>query len=145
MRSNSLNHNTTTRCGHYQETTTLPCTRATFADTVHYKRLALSLLQYRESESIYSSLMTRLERMHQMEPTLAAREHRRPMPIDQLARKLRNFVRTTAQARIETGEFPKVVRHEGEWVEWIYGAAKRGVLHAPGNGCTCRAEWRWED
>ena len=119
----------------------LPCTKATKADSRRMKLAAMNLCKYDESEAIYEALMNRLQRMIDSEGQLAEMEQRYPIEVPELARRLRDFLSDTSQGRIRTGEGHRYVNHELEWAEWVFEAARTGVMHIKTAACNCRAEW----
>jgi len=116
----------------------LPCTSATREDTIRVKAAANALLKFDESADIYGALAARLERMVQ-----AAMKQNGGKAVDMgaSARKLRDFVFSTIEARVETGEMRGLVEHECEWVQWFVLACTSGVMHVKTSGCGCRGEW----
>lgn len=123
--------------------TSRPCTQATEADSQRLKHAALQLSKkYDESQQVYSYLMHRLERMIQRDYHECERERRHQIPLRLLARNLRDWLRETANGRIQHGEGERYVQHEIEWAEWIHEAAWTGVLHIKSPECECRSHWK---
>jgi hypothetical protein len=123
-------------------THTLPCTRATATTTTRLKASAFSLLRYSESEAIFSGLMIRLERMLDNEIDIVAQDKRLPKPsLSRLVRRLRDFLRGIKEGRVATGEESRIVEHELRMCEWIYEAAREGVMHVRTRKCGCRPDW----
>jgi hypothetical protein len=120
----------------------LPCTRATREDTIRLKQLAKNLFKWDESGDVYAGLVERLERM-----VYAAIERRRtdgnaPFPsVTNCALKLRDFLVTVQDDRMETGETRRFVEHEVEWARWLVEASRTGVMHLKTKGCGCRPDW----
>ncbi|KAF2726835.1 hypothetical protein EJ04DRAFT_557751 [Polyplosphaeria fusca] len=125
----------------------LPCTSATTSQTNHYRQRALTLMRYKESGSIYTALMDRLENMIVAEEQSAMHEHRHAMNACQLAKRLREFLKGIKVGRIMTGEEQELVEHEMEWAEWLVGITRAGVLHVRDvvQGCKCETSWAWEN
>ncbi|KAF2823667.1 hypothetical protein CC86DRAFT_384229 [Ophiobolus disseminans] len=103
----------------------LPCTSATREDTLRIKAAATALLKFEESMDIYGALVVRLERMIKQDKAASATD---------CARKLRDFLRGSEEVRVLMGEVRAVVRHEGEWGEWMVDAVGTGVMHVKGVG-----------
>jgi hypothetical protein len=123
-------------------THTLPCTRATATTTTRLKASAFSLMRYSESEAIFSGLMIRLERMLDTEIDIVAQDKRLPKPsLSRLVRRLRDFLRKIKEGRVATGEESRIVEHELRMCEWMYDAAREGVMHVRTRRCRCRPDW----
>ncbi|KAF2789287.1 hypothetical protein K505DRAFT_392935 [Melanomma pulvis-pyrius CBS 109.77] len=108
----------------------LPCTRASATVTARLKSSAFSLLRYEESETMFSALMIRLERMLDTEFEISRQDKRHSRPsLSKLVRRLRDWLIRIADGRVGTGEESRVVEHELMMVEWMVEACREGVMH----------------
>ncbi|KAL6706674.1 hypothetical protein ACN47E_005216 [Coniothyrium glycines] len=126
---------------------TLSCTKATREDTIRLKAQAKTLTaQFRESPDVQAALLARLERM------VLAAQHRgsaaanTPIPsVAACALALRDFLVSTKQGRVMTGEHHRFVELEIEWAAWLVRACQTGVLHFRTPDCRCRPDWEEEE
>jgi hypothetical protein len=94
-------------------------------------------MKYAESPDIQAQLTSRIERM-----VYAAQQQSSNAPlILRCALRLRDFLKSVREMRVETGEHRTMVEHEEEWAEWLVEASRTGVMHVRGEGCRCRPDW----
>lgn len=124
----------------------LSCTTATREDTIRLKVAAKNLLNYTESQDIYSGLVIRLERMVRTSLVRKLGDEATATLATMIycAVKLKNFLAEVRMDRIGTGEATALVEHEIEWAKWLVEASHTGVMHLKGVGCTCRPDWEEE-
>jgi hypothetical protein len=121
---------------------TLACTTATREDALRLKSQAYVLInRYQESSDVQAQLLSRLERMVYTEQQQISDVYAQMPSLTDCALKLRDFLLSTKDGRIQTGEHHRFVEHEIEWAKWFLEASRTGVMHLRTSRCKCRPDW----